>query len=169
MGSASYARSPRIQSGRHRGRPRSALERRNRIDKQQRFLRIMPVGTGQTDRERHTSAVADHMAFAPSLGPVGGIRQSSLHHTPPARSNYRQQPATNQSGRGEPANPASRSESAPTHPPVASRAGVANTSSRPAAEFLRQHLPGDATAKDKENARKTGAVRHSRPATLRSS
>jgi hypothetical protein len=30
----------------------------------------MPVGTGQTDRERHTAAVADHMAFAPSLGPV---------------------------------------------------------------------------------------------------
>jgi len=34
----------------------------------------MPVGTGQTDRERHAPAVADRMAVAPSLGSVGGIR-----------------------------------------------------------------------------------------------
>ena len=66
-------------------RPASlALERRNRIDEPQRFLRIMPVGTGQTDRERNAPGVADHMAFAPSLGSVGGIRTrlASTTHRP---------------------------------------------------------------------------------------
>jgi hypothetical protein len=53
--------------------PSLALERRNRIDERQRFLRIMTVGTGQTDRERHGPTVADYMAFAPSLSPVGWI------------------------------------------------------------------------------------------------
>jgi hypothetical protein len=36
-----------------------------------------------------------------------------------------------------------------------------------AAEFLRQHLPGNATAKDEDNPGETRAVRHARPSTLR--
>jgi hypothetical protein len=56
------------------GSPSFALERRNRIDEQQRFLRIMPAGSGQADREGHAPAVADQMTFAASLGSIGGIR-----------------------------------------------------------------------------------------------
>src|SRR5262245_5852538 len=49
----------------------------------------------------------------------------------------------------------SASGSDPTRPPVANRAGGASTSSRPAPEFLQEHLPGNAAAKDEDNTRGT--------------
>jgi hypothetical protein len=35
--------------------------------------------------------------------------------------------------------------------------------------FLREHLPGNAAAKDENNASKAGSIRNTRPPTLRSS
>ena len=49
------------------------LEWRNRIDQCQCFLRVIPVGTGQPDGERHASRVANQMTLAPSLGAIRGI------------------------------------------------------------------------------------------------
>jgi hypothetical protein len=37
-------------------------------------LRVVPIRAGEAHRERHASPVTDQMAFAPALGPVGGIR-----------------------------------------------------------------------------------------------
>ena len=51
-----------------------ALQRGNRIDQRQGFLRVVPIRAGQANRERHALSVADQMALAPALGPIGGIR-----------------------------------------------------------------------------------------------
>ena len=39
---------------------------------------------------------------------------------------------------------------------------------RSAPEFLREHVPGNAAAEDKQNAGKTRAIRDARPPTIRS-
>jgi len=54
--------------------PPFAVQRGNRIDQRQGFLRIVPIRAGQTHGERHASPVANQMALAPALGPIGGIR-----------------------------------------------------------------------------------------------
>ena len=57
--------------------PRStafAVQRRNRIHQRQGFLRVVPVRAGQTHRERHAPPIANQMALAPALGPIGRIR-----------------------------------------------------------------------------------------------
>jgi hypothetical protein len=77
------------------------MQRRNRIDQRQGFLRVVPIRAGQTHGERHASTVADQMALAP------------------------------------------------------------------AAEFLREHLPGNAAAKDKQNAGETRAIGDARPSAFR--
>ena len=50
-----------------------ALEWKNRIHQRQCLLRVVSVGAGQSNRERHTSPVADQMTLAPALGPISGI------------------------------------------------------------------------------------------------
>src|SRR5262249_6335279 len=49
------------------------LEWRNRIHQRQGFLRVVPVGTGQPDGERHASRVTNQMTLAPSLGAIRRI------------------------------------------------------------------------------------------------
>src|SRR5262249_12993533 len=49
------------------------LEWRNRIHQRQGFLRVVPVGTGQPDGERHASRITNQMTLAPSLGAIRGI------------------------------------------------------------------------------------------------
>ena len=51
-----------------------ALQRRNRIDQREGFLRVVAIGTGQSDRERDALCITDQMPFAPALGAIGGIR-----------------------------------------------------------------------------------------------
>jgi hypothetical protein len=51
-----------------------ALEWQNRIHQRERLLRVVPVGTGQPNGERYAPPVANQMALAPALGPIGGIR-----------------------------------------------------------------------------------------------
>ena len=61
--------------------PRSApfaVQRRNRIDQRQGLLRVVPIRAGQTHGERHASPVANQMALAPALRPIGGIRTSMV-------------------------------------------------------------------------------------------
>src|SRR5215471_13922979 len=53
--------------------PTFTLEWWNRIDQRQCFLRVIPVGTGQSDGERHASRVANQMTLAPSLRAIRGI------------------------------------------------------------------------------------------------
>ena len=61
--------------------PRSApfaVQARNRIDQRQGLLRVVPIRAGQTHGERHASPVANQMALAPALRPIGGIRTSMV-------------------------------------------------------------------------------------------
>ena len=51
-----------------------ALQRGNRIDQGQGFLRVVPVSSGQAHGERDALSITDQMPFAPSLGAVGRIR-----------------------------------------------------------------------------------------------
>ena len=51
--------------------PRSsadAVQWENRIHQPEGFLRIAPIRTGQTHRQRHVTPVADQMALTPALG-----------------------------------------------------------------------------------------------------
>jgi hypothetical protein len=66
------------------GSPSFALQRRDRIDQRQGFLRIVPVGSGQADGKWHARPVADQMTLASALGPVSGIRPglASTTHCP---------------------------------------------------------------------------------------
>ena len=63
----------------HTGRPlpRSpafTMQRGNRIHQRQSSLRVVPVRAGQAHGERYAAPVANQMALAPALGPIGGIR-----------------------------------------------------------------------------------------------
>jgi hypothetical protein len=58
--------------------PPYAIQRGNRIHQRQGFLRVIPIRAGQTHSERHASPVANQMALAPALGPIGGIRTGLL-------------------------------------------------------------------------------------------
>src|SRR6476619_1607946 len=110
------------------------------------------------------------MAFAPALSPVGWIRTglvSSKHCSHRTTVNHSPRPI----------NFALASE------PIQQRevneipdAGVLPVSEAPPArhpaatpQLLRQHLPRNAAAKDKDNARQTRSIRDARPSTLRAS
>jgi hypothetical protein len=97
-----------------------ALEWKNRIHQRQCLLRVVSVGGGSANRERHAPPVADQMTLAPALGPrpinlVGAcepVQQRKVHQIP---------------------NP----------PPVANRAGAASTSSP-----TRTRVPAGASARE---------------------
>jgi hypothetical protein len=146
-----------------------ALQRRDRIDKRQRFLRIVPVGAGQAHRQWRALPVADQMALAPAFGPVGRIRTGlpSTIHCPHGAAIDNSPRPTNLIVTREPI------EQRKVHQvPSAGRLPVAQASpachSGPTAHFARQHLPRDAAAKDKENTAEARSIREARPSTLRS-
>src|SRR4029077_19558186 len=59
-----------------RSLPRSppfAVQSGNLLRQRAGFLRVVRVRPGQANRERHAPPVADQMALAPALGPIGGI------------------------------------------------------------------------------------------------
>ena len=107
------------------------------------------------------------MTLAPAFGPIGGIRPGLV--TPVHRAD-----GTTVHDRPRPINLVVASEPIQqrkvdqipnarllpiAHPPPARHP-------RSAPEFLRQHLPGNATAKDKDNAGEARAIRDARPSTL---
>jgi len=64
--------------------PPFAVQRGNRIYQRQGFLRVVPIRAGETHGERHASAVANQMALAPALGPIGRVRTNlvtAMHRT----------------------------------------------------------------------------------------
>jgi hypothetical protein len=149
------------------GSPAFAMQRGNRIHQRQGFLRVVPIRTGQTHCERHTARVADQMPLAPALGAIRGIRPglvpavdrtdgTTVHDCPRpinlvgAREPF-QQRKMNQI-------PYARQLPIPQAPPA--------RHPRSAPEFLREHVPGNAAAKDKDDARQARAIRHARAATL---
>lgn len=56
------------------GSPACAAQRGNRIHEHQRFLRVVPVRAGQTNRKRHAPPLADQVTLTVALGPIRGIR-----------------------------------------------------------------------------------------------
>jgi hypothetical protein len=133
--------------------PAFALKCGNRIYQRERFLRILPVRARQADGQRHAALIADQMALASTFGPIGGIRPSLI--------------ATIHRALGTTIHDGSRPidlvvSSQPVEQrkvdqipharqlPIAQAPPAGHPRSAP--EFLRQHLPRDAAAKDKENA-----------------
>ena len=94
------------------------------------------------------------------------LDRSGHRRGPPAWNNCSRPPATSQFGRRVRANPAAQSASDPKRPPVANRAGAASRHPRPAPEFLREHLPRNAAAKDEDDACQARAIRNAWSATL---
>jgi len=147
--------------------PRSAtfaVQRGNGIDQRQGFLRVVPICAGQTHGERHASAVANQMALAPALGPIGGIRTSlvTAMHCPDGTTVHDRPGPINLIVAREPIQ--QRKVDQIPHPrllPVAQATPARHP--RPACEFLREHLPGNAAAEDEDDAGETRTVRNARP------
>ena len=144
-----------------------ALEQWNRIHQRQGFLRVVPVRAGQAHRERHAPTVAYQMALAPAFGSVGGIGAGLLA---PRHSAH----GATIHDRSRPINPAFSSEPIQQREvhqipnadllPIAQAPPARHPRSAP--EFLREHLPGDAAAKDEDNACEARAIRNARPSAL---
>ena len=150
--------------------PRSpvfALQRGNRIHQRQGFLRVVPVRAGQADRERHAPPVADQMTLAPALGPIGGIRPglvTAIHRADGTTVHDRPRPIDLVVA-SEPIQ--QRKVDQIPHAcllPVAQPPPARHP--RPAPEFLREHLPRNAAAKDENDASQTCTIGDARPPTF---
>jgi hypothetical protein len=148
--------------------PPYAMQRGNRIDQRKGFLRVVPIRAGQTHGERHASPVANQMALTPALGPIGRIRTSLV-------TTMHRADGTTVHDRSRPINPIASSEPIQQREvneipharslPIAQAAPTRH--SRAAHEFLREHVPGNAAAEDKQNAGKTRAIGDARPSAFR--
>src|SRR4029450_12525817 len=144
-----------------------ALEWQNRIHQRQCLLRVVSVGAGQANRERHAPPVADQMALAPALAPTRGIWTglapavdgadgTTVHDRPrPINLAGARVPVQQRKVHQIPnAGPLPIAQAPPArHPP-------------PAPEFLRAHLPRNAAPKDEDDARQARAIRNAWSATL---
>jgi hypothetical protein len=164
---ASYARSPTTQSGRLRGRPRSCKSGIASTS----VTRVESRGDwpAQLDGERHGSPVANDVALTPSLGPIGRT-WTVCCPTSTARTEQLSTTARDQSM--APWRASQSQHGKVDEIPHAGLLPVAQASParhpRTASQFLWQHLPRGAAAKDKENARETRPIRYARPSTVRS-
>jgi hypothetical protein len=143
------------------------VKRGNRIHQRQGFLRVVPIRAGQSNRERYALPVADQMALAPALGPIGGIRTgqfTAVDRADGTAVHDRPRPIK-LVGASEPIQ-----ERNVDQIPHARQLPVAHATParhpRPAPKFLREHLPGNATAKDEDNAGEARAIRDARPPTF---
>src|SRR5262245_27578441 len=129
----------------------------------------MPVGTGQTDRERHAPPVADQMTFAASLGPVGGIRTSlraTTHRADGTAIDYCPRPVNLVVTR-KPIEQRKVHQIPDTGVlPIAQTAPTGHP--RPAAQLLRQHLPRNPASEHEQDTSETGSVRDTRSSAIRS-
>ena len=92
------------------------------------LLRVVAVGPSELNGQWNPATVADQMALAAQLGPVGGIRSRLQPPNLPGSNCRPRPPVTNQSARGARASPAKRSGSVARCLPPASRADAANRS-----------------------------------------
>jgi hypothetical protein len=145
-----------------------AVQWGNRIDQRQGFLRVVPIRAGQTHGVRHASPVANQMTLAAALGPIGRVRTGlvpTMHRADGTTVHDRSRPI-DLIVSSEPIQ--QREVDEIPHAPSLPIAQAAPTRHpRPAAEFLREHLPGNAAAKDKQNAHETRAIGDARPSAFR--
>jgi hypothetical protein len=147
--------------------PAFAAQRGNRIHQRQGFLRVIPVRAGQTNRERHAATVANQMTLAPALGSIGRIGTgllAGIHRTHGATIDHCLRPINSAVAR-QPIEYREVDEIPHTGQLPVAQASPARHP-RTAAQFLRQHLPRDSAAKDKENAGQTRTIRYARPSTF---
>jgi hypothetical protein len=107
------------------------------------------------------------MAFAPALGSIGGVGPrllSAIYRAHGATIDHRSRPI-NSAGARQPIEYGEVDEIPHTGQLPVAQASPARHP-RAAAQFLRQHLPGDAAAEDKENAGQACAIREARPSAF---
>ena len=141
MASASYARSPRTQSRRLRGRPRSPWS--DRIASTSGNASFECAGwPGQTNGEWYATPVANQMALAPALGTIGRIGTcllSAMHRAHRATIDHRPRPI-NPIVPSQPIEHRKVNQIPHTRQlPVAQASPARHPSTAP--QFLRQHLP----------------------------
>lgn len=144
-----------------------ALEWKNRIHQRQRLLRVVSVGASQANRERHGPPVADQMTLAPALGPISGIWTGLVTAVDRADGNNCPRPPRpiNLVGAREPVQQRKVHQIPNARPLPIAQAPPARHP-RPAPEFRREHLPGNAAAKDEDDVRQARAIRNAWSATL---
>ena len=129
---------------------------------------VVPIRAGQTNGERHASPVANQMAHAPALGAIGRVRTgliTAMHRADGTTVHDRSRPI-NLIVSSEPIQQREVNEIPHARSlPIAQAAPARHP--RAAAEFRWKHLPGNAAAKDKQNADETRAIRDARPSALR--
>ena len=94
------------------------------------------------------------------------LDRSGHRRGPRGWNNCPRPPATNQSGRSVRASPAAQVHQIPHARPLPIAQAPPARHPRPAPEFLREHLPGNAAAKDEDDARQARAIRNAWSATL---
>jgi hypothetical protein len=132
------------------------------------ILRGVPIRAGETYGERHASPVANEMTLAPALAPIGRVRTSlvtAMHGADGTTVHDRSRPI-NLIVSSEPIQQREVNEIPHARSlPIAQAAPTRH--SRAAHEFLREHVPGNAAAEDKQNAGKTRAIGDARPSAFR--
>jgi hypothetical protein len=98
----------------------SAVQRGNRINQRQGFLRVVSVRAGQANRERHAVRRRLDDVCSRAWPDRWESDRSGHRRAPRGLNNCPRSRATNQSGRRARANPGAQSGSDPRHPPVAS-------------------------------------------------
>jgi hypothetical protein len=149
--------------------PAFAVQGWDRIYQGRGLLRVVPVRTRQTHSEGYAAPVADHMTLAPALRSVGGIgpRQIATMHRPHGAAIEDGPRPIDLAIASEPIQQRKVDQIPHAGPLPVAQAPPARHP-RPAPEFLRQHLPRNATPKDEDNAGETRAIREAWPSTLRS-
>src|SRR6478672_4199671 len=133
-------------------------------------MRVIPVRAGQTNRERHAALVANQMTLASAFASIGGIATgllSGIHRAHGATIDHCPRPINSAVAR-QPIEYREVDEIPHTGQLPVAQASPARHP-RTEAQFVWQHLPRDATAKDQENAGETRSIRDAWSSTLRSS
>jgi hypothetical protein len=113
----------------------------------------VPVCAGQAHGERDAPPVTDQMTLAPALGPIRGIRTrlvTAVHCADATTVHDLPRPINLIVAREPIQECISASDPTPRPLPVAQATQARHP--RPAPELLWEHLPGNAAAKDKDNA-----------------
>src|SRR5215470_2882421 len=150
--------------------PACAAQRGDRIHQRQRFLRVVPVRAGQTNRKRYAPPLADQVTLTAALGPVGGIRPGLVTPVDSAdRTTVHDRPRPiNLVVASEPIQKRKVDQIPDARPlPIAQAPPACHPRSAP--ELLREHLPGNAATKNEDNASEARTIRDTRPPTLWSS
>jgi hypothetical protein len=121
------------------------------IHQRKGFLRVVPVRAGHANCQRHAPSIADQVTLTPAFGPIRGIRPGPVTpvHGADGTTVHDRPRSINLVVASEPIQER-KVDQIPhaRHLPIAQAPPARHPRSAP--EFLREHLPGNAAAKDED-------------------